>query len=369
MLTDIEGLGRATLQFALLPDTTVFLLGLAVGTLLLTLGIGLGYWFGKKAADSDSIDREQFLEFAKNLTSLTSEFSGDVSKYQSRLSDLSSRVDGNSAGGAEVSQLLSQIMQANQELQARLDNAEERLENQTDQIASYLTEARTDGLTGLLNRRAFDRALDELFTGWKKKDQAFALGLIDIDHFKHINDTYGHQGGDAVLQSLASTLQEELESDFVVARFGGEEFAILTAGVELEVAAALERVRKRIEGEKIDHEGTMISVTMSAGASGVQLDDRIGNVVRRSDEALYAAKLGGRNRVYIHDGSLCRLFSDVPEVSDTPASQAPAESSEPKVSVENLTSDEMEKAADKQQVVNERLQRLVEDESKRILQK
>ncbi len=78
------------------------------------------------------------------------------------------------------------------------DDTEKRLETQTIQISSYLTEARTDGLTGLLNRRAFDKATDELFAAWSAKKQRFSLGLIDIDHFKQINDTHGHPAGDTV---------------------------------------------------------------------------------------------------------------------------------------------------------------------------
>ena len=93
--------------------------------------------------------------------------------------------------------LLKQIMESNGKLQTRLDAAEQQLEKQTKQIESYLTEARTDGLTGLYNRRAFDQQLDELFGNFRKGGRSFVLVLIDIDHFKRFNDRHGHQAGDA----------------------------------------------------------------------------------------------------------------------------------------------------------------------------
>jgi diguanylate cyclase len=192
------------------PNTTIFLLGLAVGSSLLVFGMLLGYWFGKKTAPPP-VDHSQFLSFVRNLSLWTSEFAGDVSKYQHQLDSISRQArNKGEAPREEVLSMLSQIMNANQELQQRLDDTEKRLESQTVQISSYLTEARTDGLTGLLNRRAFDKSTDELFSAWMGKQQQFALGLIDIDHFKQINDTHGHPAGDAVLKQVAQLIQSEL---------------------------------------------------------------------------------------------------------------------------------------------------------------
>ncbi|MCG8652909.1 MAG: GGDEF domain-containing protein, partial [Pirellulales bacterium] len=101
-------------------------------------------------------------------------------------------------------------METNEELQTRLDAAEQQLDKQTQQIESYLTEARTDGLTGLFNRRAFDQRLEEMFVGYRQGGRSFVLVLVDIDHFKSINDSYGHQIGDEVLQEIAKTLKSQL---------------------------------------------------------------------------------------------------------------------------------------------------------------
>ncbi len=330
------------------PNTTVFLLGLAVGTGLLVFGMVLGFWFGKKAAPPP-VDHSQFLSFIRNLSLWTSEFAGDVTKYQNQLDSISKTA--RSKGEApreEVLSMLSKIMSANQELQQRLDDTEKRLESQTVQISSYLTEARTDGLTGLLNRRAFDKSTDDLFATWTGKKQPFSLGLIDIDHFKLINDTHGHPAGDAVLKQVAQLIQTEFRDSACVARYGGEEFGVLMLASVESTALALDRLREKMSRMEVVHEGKRISVTLSAGAAQILPDEKIGKLVRRADEALYAAKLGGRNRVYLHDGVTCVLVThgESVQVLSHANGMNPKKSSELEARVQN------------------RLQRIVEEESR-----
>jgi diguanylate cyclase len=328
------------------PNTTIFLLGLAVGTGLLLIGLLIGYWFGKRSAP-DAMNQQQFLSFVRNMSLWTSEFAGDVSKYQTQLSTISKQVEGRTgAPPEEIVGLLSQIMDVNQRLQKRLDDAEKRLESQTHQISCYLTEARTDGLTGLMNRRAFDKSLDELFATWQNKQQSFALGLIDIDHFKKINDTYGHPAGDAVLKHVAQTIHREMNGAACVARYGGEEFAILTLAPLKIAANEIEQLRAVVGQTQVSHEGKIIPVTLSAGVSPILADEKIGKLVRRADEALYAAKSAGRNRVFSHDGR--NLQQVTPGSGGGPASQN--------------QSDETRSLESK---VQQRLQRIVEEESKR----
>ncbi len=328
------------------PNTTIFILGLVVGTALLLIGLLLGYWFGRKSSP-DAMTQQQFLSFVRNMSMWTTEFAGDVSKYQSQLNTISQQVQSREgAPREEVKGLLSQIMDVNHRLQQRLDEAEKRLESQTHQIACYLTEARTDGLTGLLNRRAFDKSLDELFAAWQSKKQVFTVGLIDIDHFKKINDTHGHPAGDAVLKHVAELIQREMQGAACVARYGGEEFAVLTTS-PLEVAGAeLEQLRIVLGQSRVAHEGTVIPITMSGGISWILPDEKIGKLVRRADEALYAAKMSGRNRVYCHDGKVLK------QLTPGPAGPIHSDSNEQTRSLENK--------------VQQRLQRIVEEESKRL---
>ena len=335
------------------PNTPVFLLGLAVGTGLLLLGALLGYLLGKRMAlASQAAERQHFLMLLQNMSQWTTDFAGDVSNYQTQISALSKRVQGNpGAPREEILGLLSQIMQANQHLQNRLDSAEERLESQTHQIADYLTEARTDGLTGLTNRRSFDQALDELYSNWVDKHVPFSLALIDIDHFKNINDTYGHPAGDAVLIKVAEIMRNEIRDAVCVARYGGEEFAILSLKPASETADTIDRLRDVISKVEFQSDSHVIPVTLSGGTAQIGNDDQVNKVVRRSDEALYAAKLGGRNRVYLHDGNLCRLVTKVPAVS----------------AVRDLRSETMRSVAeeDSHRRIQERLARIVEEESRR----
>lgn len=335
------------------PNTPVFLLGLGVGTALLVAGVLLGFWLGRGSAQTGQVvDRQQFLGFLQNLSHWTTEFAGDVSKYQTELTSISQRVQGNpEAPREEILSLLTQIMQANQQLQNRLDTAEERLESQTHQIADYLTEARTDGLTGLTNRKAFDQTLDELYANWQTKHQPFSLGLIDIDHFKKINDTYGHPAGDTVLKKVAETMRTEFRDAVCVARYGGEEFAILTLLPEDAAAENLDRLRSTISKMEFRHEDVVIPVTISGGTARITVDDKIGKLVRRSDEALYAAKLDGRNRVYMHDGNICRLFTKVAPQTQPRDPRAEA--------VRNIAHE------DSQRRLQERLARIVEEEARR----
>ena len=337
-------------------NTPVFLLGLAVGTCLLVIGLLLGYWFGRRSTPvSDVVDRQQFLFFLRNLYNWTSEFSGNVTRYQDQINHLSNRFQGGSKSTEEVTDLLRQIMEANRGLQQRLESAEQKLESQTDQITNYLTEARTDGLTGLFNRRAFDKATDELFSDWQKRNQSFTLGLIDIDHFKHINDTYGHPAGDAVLKHIASVMQSELDDVVCVARYGGEEFAVLTLASAQEAAAALEHLRASVSRIEVEHDGQTINVTLSGGVSQIAADDKIGKLVRRSDEALYAAKLGGRNRIYLHDGTVCFPITKPQPVGNEPAASSP------------LSVRDAQAVVSQQQAIEDRLQRLIEEESARLV--
>lgn len=311
--------------------------------------MSLGYWFGKKSAPPP-VDQSQFLSFVRNLSLWTSEFAGDVSKYQDQLDLISKQA--RSKGEApreEVLSMLSQIMNANQQLQQRLDDTEKRLESQTIQISSYLTEARTDGLTGLLNRRAFDKATDELFAAWTAKKQRFSLGLIDIDHFKQINDTHGHPAGDAVLKHVARVIQDEMRDSFCVARYGGEEFAVLMLASAEDTSLALDRLREKLSKVEITHDGKQILVTLSAGASQIVPDEKIGKLVRKADEALYAAKVGGRNRVYLHDGQNCVLVTKCVAAAEVP----------------ELSGAEAEHVSDLATRVQQRLQRIVDEESRR----
>ena len=179
------------------------LMGLLFGTTLLAVGIALGFWMGKRVLSPGNgqslLEQQQMVAALRNMASWTNEFAGDFTRYQSTMESLTRDAADNKKVQTkeEVQRLLDRIVNANSHLQTRLESAEEKLDMQTKQLAGYLTEARTDGLTGLANRKAFDHKMDECFAKWQQSKHPFTLALIDVDHFKKINDTDGHPAGDA----------------------------------------------------------------------------------------------------------------------------------------------------------------------------
>jgi diguanylate cyclase (GGDEF)-like protein len=160
--------------------------------------------------------------------------------------------------------------------------------------------ASRDGLTGVLNKRYFLERLDADVAHARRYHQHLSLLLFDIDHFKAVNDTYGHPSGDRILRGVASVVTSAVRREDVFARYGGEEFGVLARSTDLSTAVDLaERLRRTVETGHFDAEGTVIPVTISVGvASLTQLPERTAAaLVAAADEALYRAKAAGRNRV------------------------------------------------------------------------
>jgi diguanylate cyclase (GGDEF)-like protein len=158
-----------------------------------------------------------------------------------------------------------------------------------------------DALTGAFNRRHFDERIASELSFAKRHDMAVTLAMLDLDHFKKVNDSWGHQAGDQVLQSVAKTLIEMLRQEDVFARYGGEEFAVIARGITAQGGLALgERLRAEVERMAIRApQGDRIPVTISVGvctASGGREAAAV-DLLRQADVNLYAAKSSGRNRV------------------------------------------------------------------------
>lgn len=160
--------------------------------------------------------------------------------------------------------------------------------------------ATTDSLTGIANRRHFfERAGEELIRA-SRNDHPLALIALDIDHFKVVNDTHGHQAGDTVLRKMAGHIDEMLRGSDLFGRLGGEEFGILLPETDMPAAIAIaERIRQRVAGLVITHEQLRLSVTVSLGVAEFPSDgERFDTLFAEADRRLYSAKEGGRNRVY-----------------------------------------------------------------------
>ncbi len=178
--------------------------------------------------------------------------------------------------------------------------------------ASELVAAR-DQLTGLWNRRSFDQRMQETIAHLARHDGTLSLLMIDIDHFKNINDRHGHLTGDEVLKWFADVLQERLRQNDVHARWGGEEFTILADGANLDNACLLaEQIRQTVETRQF---GNLPRLTVSIGVAEYRRGETSDDLLIRADDALYNAKRAGRNRVVAADydpaGQVSRsLFED-----------------------------------------------------------
>jgi diguanylate cyclase (GGDEF)-like protein len=160
--------------------------------------------------------------------------------------------------------------------------------------------ALTDPLTGLPNRRALEEWSAKVFQERQALRVPFTILVIDIDHFKRINDHYGHKGGDIALRSLAHALAAAVRREDMVARLGGEEFVILLWNETLEAAlVTAERIRTIIEEMEIVIDDHILKTTVSSGVAVFEAEDTFEAVLRRADRALYAAKVAGRNCVML----------------------------------------------------------------------
>ena len=163
--------------------------------------------------------------------------------------------------------------------------------------------AQIDGLTGLWNRSYFDRRLDEETAAVQRYGRKLSLVLLDVDHFKRVNDTYGHPFGDRVLQLVGEAMHRALRTVDAPCRYGGEEFAVVLTQTDLAGAMIVaERLRTAVAALGLTHRGTPVHVTASCGVAAGELVAPASRctaalLVEMADEALYAAKQGGRDRV------------------------------------------------------------------------
>lgn len=184
-----------------------------------------------------------------------------------------------------------------EELNQRILNMESEGELLRERLKEKHELALRDALTGLPNRLAYNERIVQEYSRWKRYGKPVALTLVDIDYFKKINDTYGHNAGDKALILIAKQLKERLrESDFL-ARFGGEEFAVIMPETSLdEGLVAANKLREAVMEAKFHYQGANVSITISSGLAQLRTGDSTDTLFQRADKALYKAKENGRNR-------------------------------------------------------------------------
>ena len=169
---------------------------------------------------------------------------------------------------------------------------------QAERIKELEHLALIDELTRLPNRRHFDDHLGHRLAEWQRHRRPFGVLMMDVDHFKHVNDEYGHEIGDATLRVVARTLNANCRSFDVVARWGGEEFGAIISNVETQqLVLVAEKFRTMVAVSHLRIPGRAVRVTVSIGAAIAKADDTFEALLKRADQALYEAKRQGRNRV------------------------------------------------------------------------
>ena len=205
-------------------------------------------------------------------------------------------------------QLTTRLLEETRRMQSSNRILEERLESSKSDIAALQRdldavrrESQLDPLTKIYNRKFFDRSIDKAIADACDTGKPLTMILLDIDHFKRFNDTFGHQTGDQVLRLVALTLKSMIKGRDIAARYGGEEFAAVLPNTSLDGGQALaEMVRKAIQSKELLRRSTnenLGRVTASLGVAQLQPDDNATSLIERADRCLYAAKRSGRNKV------------------------------------------------------------------------
>lgn len=295
--------------------------GTLLGLTQFALGTAFGFWIRRYRADRNcpQLDRQRAEELLNRLTGLASGLTQDVRGHQAHIAEINDRLTASGAAAPStltdiVVGVVSEVLKANRDLQQRLSSAEAQLQQQSQDLASYLTRALTDELTGLPNRRAFDDQLRQRLEGYFRHLVPFSLMLVDIDYFKGVNDSHGHVAGDRVLCTIAQSLRAAMRKHDIVARYGGEEFAVLLPYTSLEGAAhAARHARSSVQAAVTVFDGATIQVTASVGLSTARERDNSTTIIKRADDALYASKSSGRNCGHVHNGAACVRILDCEE--------------------------------------------------------
>ncbi|MCK1517038.1 GGDEF domain-containing protein [Bradyrhizobium sp. 190] len=242
--------------------------------------------------------------------------------YDARLSGASEKLR-NAKNRDQIKAVVDGLMKSTREMQEtnkalenRLSLSKTEISNLQHSLEAIRAESLTDPLTGLGNRKYFDRSIDLAVRAALASSEPLSLLMFDIDHFKSFNDSYGHLTGDQVLRLVAMSLKQTIKGQDITARYGGEEFAVVLPNTGLRQALTVaDHIRRAVMAKELKKKSTgeiLGRVTISVGVSILKPDDDTESLIERADACLYAAKRNGRNRV------ICEVD---PEYADETRSQ------------------------------------------------
>jgi len=257
---------------------------------------------------SESADRQAALdgsrEFNNSLVAEMSELGANVADAKD-LEQVKARVNsGLNVISARVHQFrereesrVRSALERNEKMRARVESLEQEARTLQDRLRDEQRLSLVDALTQVPNRRAYEARLGEEYKRWRRFGHPVSIAAWDIDHFKQVNDVFGHRAGDKVLRIFAETLASRVRTTDFVARYGGEEFVMILAGMGMQDALnVVEEIRQSVSALGFHFLGKPVSVTASCGVSEFRENDEVETAFERADAALYQAKYAGRNR-------------------------------------------------------------------------
>lgn len=197
---------------------------------------------------------------------------------------------------------IDRVINSNTNLKGELASSQEILAEQKRQIENLRTAVRIDGLTQLANRAYFDEKLSEMLSVMKRYHEPFSLMMIDLDNFKEINDSYGHPAGDRILKGVAFKIKESLRTSDFLARFGGDEFALILIKADARIASDVAwKLCNSLRESRFLLDDIPVTATLSIGVAEADARDTEESLLKRADEALYRVKHTGRNNILLAD--------------------------------------------------------------------
>jgi diguanylate cyclase len=259
----------------------------------------------QKVLDDAALSAQKVL---MEVLRVVNEFSGETKSYNNEVDNYLGHIE-TEYQDPNVKKIFKELIEATVNLKQSGEKINKKLEESTNEINALrrnlqqvTVEAQRDFLTGVFNRKTFEKLFDEHALMSREKHKELCLLMIDIDHFKRFNDQYGHLLGDEVLKIVARTLTDLLKGRDVVARFGGEEFVVILPDTPpdgaMKIAETIRRVIADKQLKRKDTGETYGSITVSIGvAHFLRENDTLPTLIRRADEALYQSKHHGRNRI------------------------------------------------------------------------